>query len=42
MTNNDKIPVFRYFEKVNKGHLKILNVNYENWPDLANVILIKS
>ena len=28
-TNYDRILVF-YFEKVNKGHLKMLNVNYQN------------
>ena len=26
--NYAKIPVFYFFEKVNKGHLKILNINY--------------
>ena len=31
---------FIFFEKVNKGNLKIVNFNYEKRPDLA-VILIK-
>ena len=31
--NYNKISAFHYFEKVNKGHLKILNINYEKWPD---------
>ena len=35
INNYDKIPVFHYFEKVNKGRLKMLNVNYEKWPDFA-------
>ena len=35
MTNYDRIPVFYYFEKVNMGHLKMLNVEYEKWPDFA-------
>ena len=30
-------------KKVNKEHLKTLNVKYEKWPDFANiVVLIKS
>ena len=33
--NYDKILVFHYFQKLNKGHLKVLNVNYEKWPDFA-------
>ena len=24
-----------FFEKVNKGHLKMVDVNYLKWPDLA-------
>ena len=28
VTNYVKIPVFHFFEKVNKGHLKMINVNY--------------
>ena len=24
-----------FFEKVNKGQLKMVNVNYGKWPDLA-------
>ena len=28
ITNYVKIPVFHFFEKVNKGHLKMANVNY--------------
>ena len=35
MTNFDRIPVFDYFEKVNEGHLKMLNVNCEKWPNFA-------
>ena len=35
ITNYDKIPVFHYFEKVNKGHLKTLNANYEKWSNFA-------
>ena len=35
ITNYDSIPMFYYFEKVNKGHLKMLNVKYEKWPDLV-------
>ena len=27
--------MFHYFEKVNKGSLKMLNVKYEKWPDFA-------
>ena len=30
-----KIPVFRFFEKLYKGQLKIVNVSYQKWPDLA-------
>ena len=29
---------FQYFiflQKINKGHLKMVNVNYYKWPDLA-------
>ena len=28
--NYDRIPVFYYFENVNKGHLIMLSVKYEN------------
>ena len=35
ITNYVKIPVFYFFENVNKGHLKMVNVNYKKWPDLA-------
>ena len=35
ITNYVKIPVFDFFEKVNQRHLKMVNVNYEKWPDLA-------
>ena len=35
MTNYVKIPVFCFFEKVNKGQLKMVNVNYEKWVDLV-------
>ena len=27
--------MFHYFENVNKGHLKMVNVNYEKWPGFA-------
>ena len=27
--------MFHYFENMNKGHLKMLNVKYKKWPDLA-------
>ena len=33
-----KILVFHFFEKVNKGQLKqlkMVNINYQKWPDLA-------
>ena len=29
------MPEFHFFEKVNKEHLKGVNVNYQKWPDLA-------
>ena len=29
ITNYVKIPVFHFFEKVNKGQLKMVNVNHE-------------
>ena len=29
------IPVFHFLEKVNKGHFKMLNENYQKVPDLA-------
>ena len=35
ITNYDKIPVFHYFEKLNKEQLKMLNINYEKWPGFA-------
>ena len=35
ITSYDQIPVFHYFEKVNKGHLKMVNVKYEKWPDFT-------
>ena len=28
ITNYVEIPVFHFFEKVNQGHLKMVNVNY--------------
>ena len=28
ITNYGEIPVFHFFEKVNQGHLKMVNVNY--------------
>ena len=36
-----KIPVFRFFEKVNEGHLKMLNFSYEKRPDIAVLSLNK-
>ena len=30
ITNYVEIPVFHFFEKVNKGHLKMVNLNYFN------------
>ena len=35
ITNNVKIPVFHFFEKVNKGQLKMANASYWKWLDLA-------
>ena len=35
ITNSVKILLFHFFEKVNKGQLKIVNVNYSKWPDLT-------
>ena len=35
VTNYDRVPVFHYFENVNKGHLKMLNFKYEKLPDFA-------
>ena len=32
---------FIFFEKVNKGHLKMVNLNYKKWPDFAIAILMK-
>ena len=29
------ILVFHIFEKVNKGDLKMVNVNYNKWPELS-------
>ena len=31
---------FFFFEKVNKGQLKMVNVNHEKWPDLT-ILLFK-
>ena len=30
ITNHVKIPVFHFMEKVNKGQLKMVNVNFKN------------
>ena len=30
-----KIPVFYFFEKVNKGQLKLINASYQKLPDFA-------
>ena len=35
VANYVKIPVFHFFEKVNKGHVKMVNVNYQKEQDLA-------
>ena len=35
ITNFVRIPVFHFFGKVNEGQLKMVNVNYSKWPDLA-------
>ena len=35
ITNYVKIPVFHFFEKVNKGYLKMVNANYLKWSDLT-------
>ena len=35
IVNYDRISFFHYFENVNKGHLKMLKVKYEIWPDFA-------
>ena len=33
MTSYVKIPVFHFFEKVNKGQLKMVNFSYQNFPN---------
>ena len=35
VTNYAKIPVFHFFEKVNKGQWKMVNVNYKKRSDFA-------
>ena len=35
ITIHVKIPVFHFFEKVNKGQLKMVYFNHWKWPDLA-------
>ena len=35
ITRYAKIPVFHFFEKVNKGQLKMVFFNHEKWTDLA-------
>ena len=35
ITNYVKIPMSHFFEKVDKGELKMVNVNYLEWSDLA-------
>ena len=35
ITNYVNIPVFHFFGKVNKAQLKMVNVEYQKWPDLA-------
>ena len=34
-TSYVNILVFHFFEKVNKGHFKMVNVNYYKWSDLT-------
>ena len=29
--------MFHFFEKVNKGQLKMVTVDYQKWPDLATL-----
>ena len=29
--------MYDFFENVNEGHLKMINVNYEKWADLARL-----
>ena len=29
--------MYDFFEKVNEGHLKMVNANYQKWPDLARL-----
>ena len=31
------MPMFHFFEKVNKGQLKRANINYKKWADLAPI-----
>ena len=33
--------MFHFLEKVNKGHLKMVNVNYLKWPHLAILLFNK-
>ena len=35
MTSYVKILLFFFKKKLNKGHLKVVNVNYWKWPDFA-------
>ena len=42
ITSYVKISVFQFFERVNKGLLKMVNVNYQKWPNFAIFVLIKS
>ena len=35
ITNYVKNSVFHFFDKVNKGQLKMVHVNYKNWPDIT-------
>ena len=37
ITSYVKSPVFHFFEKVNKGRLKMVNVNYWKWSDLPTL-----
>ena len=34
--------VFHFLEKVNKGQLKTVNINYKKWPNLADIAILKS
>ena len=35
ITNYFKVLVFHFLENMNRGHIKMVNVKYYKWPDLA-------